>query len=452
MHPFLHSMNDPQIVANFQKTFGLEWEFDDKLTEKNYSKVDINNNQNAQKLINTDKSSIKDRELAKNAQNSKNYSNGHLNNGYSSSTITETTTLTTSNHKINDTTSKTKDKEYTVTNTDHTHIVSRTKINNRLWYYFFHIGAAMGNEIFYSIFFPCWFWNVDGAIARKICMLWGIFMFVGQATKDLFCMPRPASPPVVKLEQRYVLEYGFPSTHAMVACGLPLSLVSLCSERYAINLPVSLFMASLFCLWVCCSRLYLGMHSLLDVTAGVLYALFCLIFVIPVLEPTDKFIMTYDYAPWILFPLGFLICYSYPKVKRWSTTRGDTAIVVGTVIGFSIGSSLNMYLNILHKPEKPPLYDIRYPDALGYVTVVIRTIFGMAMLLLSRQVAKAFWKRFLCVIFSMDSQNVNHMRKKRIEIPLNYLTYMILGFNVTFFSPYVFRLLNIERDYSYTEL
>ena len=72
-------------------------------------------------------------------------------------------------------------------------------------YYFFHTGAALGNEIFYSIFFPCWFWNVDGAIARKITMVWGIFMYIGQATKDLMAMPRPASPPVVKLEERYVI-------------------------------------------------------------------------------------------------------------------------------------------------------------------------------------------------------------------------------------------------------
>jgi hypothetical protein len=109
----------------------------------------------------------------------------------------------------------------------------------------------MGNEIFYSIFFPCWFWNVDGAIARKITMVWGIFMYIGQATKDIMCMPRPASPPVVKLEQRYVLEYGFPSTHAMCAFGLPTSLVVLSYGRYNIDLYFSLTMAMLFCFWVC---------------------------------------------------------------------------------------------------------------------------------------------------------------------------------------------------------
>lgn len=90
-------------------------------------------------------------------------------------------------------------------------------------------------------------------------------MYFGQATKDLLCMPRPASPPVVKLEERYVKEYGFPSTHAMASAGLPISVVVLSYSRYNINLPISICIAATFCLWVCCSRLYLGMHSLLDV-------------------------------------------------------------------------------------------------------------------------------------------------------------------------------------------
>lgn len=433
-------MNDPQIVANFQKIFGLEWRFDENDNVTNevqpQGAVDENNNELNQKKSEHTDHDIRSRK-ANSLQNAQPKDTTKM-NGHANGPLNSTNTTSTD--------------DYHVTDTDHTHIVSRTKINSKFWFYFFHVGAAMGNEIFYSVFFPCWFWNVDGAIARKITMVWGIYMYVGQATKDIFCMPRPASPPVVKLEQRYVLEYGFPSTHAMVACGLPVSLVLLSDARYNINLPISLIVAMVFCLWVCCSRLYLGMHSLLDVTAGVLYALVVLVFVLPVLEPIDNFIMTYESAPSVLFPLGLLICYSYPTVKKWSTTRGDTAIVIGTVIGFSLGASLNNYIGLLNKPDKPPLYDIRYPDAFGSFAVFVRTVLGMAMLLATRQLCKPFWKYILCKLFSVDSDDVEGTRKKRIEIPHNYLTYLFLGFNVTFSSPYVFRLLNIERDYEYTEL
>ena len=82
-------------------------------------------------------------------------------------------------------------------------------------------------------------------------------MYFGQATKDLLCMPRPASPPLVKLEERYVKEYGFPSTHAMVSAGLPISVVVLSYSRYNIDLTISACIAATFCLWVCSRHVYI---------------------------------------------------------------------------------------------------------------------------------------------------------------------------------------------------
>lgn len=420
MHQFFDYLNNPQLVADFQKVFGLEWEFDHHSSDAGGSDTLINKNGGVKPDQNNNTS-----DASAQTQNSTSvtFKRGH----------TKTNSV--------------------VSDTDHSHIVSKTIITKKFWYYFFHVGAAMGNEIFYSIFFPCWFWNVDGAIARKITLVWGIFMYIGQATKDIMCMPRPASPPVVKLEKRYVLEYGFPSTHAMCAFGLPTSLVLLSDGRYNIDLKISLLVAMLFCFWVCSSRLYLGMHSLLDVIAGVVFGAFVLAFTIPILEPIDNFIMNYEPASIsILIPLGLLICYSYPTVKRWSTTRSDTATVIGCVVGFSIGASLNNYMGLLDKPDKPPLYDIRYPDAFGWSVVVFRTILGMVVLVAYRTISKPIWKRLLCAIFFQDRKDVECLRKKRIEIPLSYFTYLILGFNVTFSSPYLFRLLNIQRDYSYTEL
>jgi sphingosine-1-phosphate phosphatase 1 len=109
------------------------------------------------------------------------------------------------------------------------------EIKSKFWFYLFHLGAEMGNELFYSLFFPIWFWNIDGAIARKVSILWAIFMYIGQATKDILQMPRPATPPVMKLEARYLQEYGFPSTHAMVAAGFPISIVYLSYLRYNVS-------------------------------------------------------------------------------------------------------------------------------------------------------------------------------------------------------------------------
>jgi len=109
-------------------------------------------------------------------------------------------------------------------------------ITNKFLHYLFEFGASMGNEVFYITFFPYWFWNIDGYVGRRVCIFWCLFMYLGQAAKDIIKWPRPASPPVIRLEKRYALEYSMPSTHAMVGAGLPVSLLIITHERYEVGL------------------------------------------------------------------------------------------------------------------------------------------------------------------------------------------------------------------------
>lgn len=52
-------------------------------------------------------------------------------------------------------------------------------ITNWFWYYLFVFGTELGDEIFYATFIPFWFWNVDGAVGRRIVMVWTIIMYIG---------------------------------------------------------------------------------------------------------------------------------------------------------------------------------------------------------------------------------------------------------------------------------
>lgn len=117
-------------------------------------------------------------------------------------------------------------------------------IRNKFWFYLFSFGAGLGYEVFYATFFPFWFWNIDGAVGRRMVLVWVLIMYIGQALKDVIRWPRPSSPPVVSLEPDYVLEYGMPSTHAMVGVSLPFSMVIFTVNRYEVCL-------STYC---CCNR------------------------------------------------------------------------------------------------------------------------------------------------------------------------------------------------------
>ena len=60
-------------------------------------------------------------------------------------------------------------------------------------------------------------------------------MILGQGIKDVIRWPRPSSPPVVRLQTKWVLEYGMPSTHAMVGVAIPSSVILYTLNRYQVH-------------------------------------------------------------------------------------------------------------------------------------------------------------------------------------------------------------------------
>ncbi len=108
-------------------------------------------------------------------------------------------------------------------------------IDNKFLFYLFTLGTELGNELFYILFFPFLMWNVDAYVSRRLVVVWVWVMYLGQCTKDVIRWPRPASPPVVKVEMFYNSEYSMPSTHAMSGTAIPLSLFLLTYGRWEVK-------------------------------------------------------------------------------------------------------------------------------------------------------------------------------------------------------------------------
>lgn len=90
--------------------------------------------------------------------------------------------------------------------------VKEYRITNKFWYYLFLIGTELGDELFYATMIPFWFWNIDGAVGRRVVCVWSVVMYIGQILKDIIRWPRPG-PPVQRLQNKWSQEYGMPSTH-----------------------------------------------------------------------------------------------------------------------------------------------------------------------------------------------------------------------------------------------
>ncbi|XP_072298530.1 sphingosine-1-phosphate phosphatase 1 [Eucyclogobius newberryi] len=318
-------------------------------------------------------------------------------------------------------------------------------IQNKFLFYLFTFGTELGNEMFFIIFFPFVLWNVDPLVSRRIIVVWAWNLLVGQSTKDMVRWSRPASPPVVKVEVFYNSEYSMPSTHAMTGTAIPFCLFMLTCGRWQYPFLFGLGVALSWSVLVCVSRVYMGMHSVLEVITGFLFTLLILAVLQPLLETIDTFYMMGDYAPLVIAVthVGFgLVAFS---LDSWSTSRGDTAQALGTGAGAALATYVNYQLGLL---EDYPLSSLPLAlpplSAALVVRSVLRFLVGVAVLLVTRMGMKAVTIPFLCRVHGLPLDDVRRARQlMRVELPYRYIVYSVVGFSCVSVVPLLFSLLNL---------
>ncbi|XP_015927970.2 sphingosine-1-phosphate phosphatase 2 [Parasteatoda tepidariorum] len=328
----------------------------------------------------------------------------------------------------------------------------KCRIENSFWYFFFSFGAGLGYEMFYASFFPFWIWNIDGAVCRRVINVWVLIMYVGQAMKDIICWPRPAAPPVIHLEPQYVIEYGMPSTHAMVGAAVPFSILYFTMFRYEYRVIIGILLAIFWCVLVCCSRLYMGMHTVLDIIGGLCLVAVLMVIILPFSDYIDHFQLTNKFSPLITIAFMLFLQVTYPKTTRWTPARGDTAVIMGTGTGFALGSWLNYSLGVIRGPPIPPPYSILWPGYKVFGLALLRAMIGISCIIATRAFFNSITYGLLCYVMRVDPRDLKSRQKLLVEIPSKFLTYTAIGFVITYVSPFVFRLLNIERLTMFTEV
>ncbi|KAL7305392.1 hypothetical protein TKK_0002135 [Trichogramma kaykai] len=332
-------------------------------------------------------------------------------------------------------------------------------ITNNFWYYLFLFGTELGDEIFYCTFIPFWFWNIDGAVGRRIVLVWATIMTIGQELKDIIRWPRPSCPPVVRLQNKWSLEYGMPSTHAMCAVSIPFSVLFFTMNRYIYSFPAGCATAFLWCTLICVSRLYLGMHTVLDVIAGLLLAMLMMIPLVPLVDVMDIHFLTNEWILLALVIISIATIIYYPSSNKWTPTRGDTTLVVSVAAGIYVGAWLNFKTGVLLKPELPPPYEILWPSYPMLGKTVLRTTLGLCCVIATKAICKCLSYATLCAILQVNSkelmQSENSLENKNktlVDLIYKYITCFMIGFNTVYLLPNVFTLIGIERPTFYTEL
>ncbi|XP_036941626.1 sphingosine-1-phosphate phosphatase 1-like [Acanthopagrus latus] len=318
-------------------------------------------------------------------------------------------------------------------------------VHNKFLFYLFTFGTELGNEMFFIVFFPFLFWNIDALVSRRLIVVWAWNLFVGQSTKDMVRWSRPASPPVVKVEVFYNSEYSMPSTHAMTGTAIPFCLFMLTYGRWQYPFLFGFCVALSWSVLVCVSRVYMGMHSILEVITGFLYTLLILAFFQHTLDKIDNFYMTDRYAPLVIIVSHVSLGLVAFTLDSWSTSRGDTAQALGTGVGAALATHVNYQLGLMQDPPLSSLPLTLPPITVSLVVLsLLRFFIGVAVILITRMVMKAVTIPFLCRLFGLPSDDVRQARQHmKVELPYRYIVYSVVGFSCVCVVPLLFRILNL---------
>ncbi|KAM6064337.1 sphingosine-1-phosphate phosphatase 2 isoform 1-T1 [Theristicus caerulescens] len=316
-------------------------------------------------------------------------------------------------------------------------------VKNYFYYYLFKFSAALGEEIFYITFLPFTYWNIDHSVSRRMIIIWSIVMYIGQVSKDILKWPRPLSPPVVKLEMRTDAEYGMPSTHAMAATAISFSFLIATMNQYKYPFELGLVAAFVFSTLVCLSRLYTGMHTVLDVIGGALISAVLLVLLYPAWDTIDHLLLTSPFCPLLSIVVPLVLCYNYPKLDYYSPTRGDTTTILGAAAGATVGFWLNnQYVARAYISEN---FQLGFPLITSKIVVVVlaRFFVGIFVVLLTRQLMKSMVLGMLGYRYKFPIGDLEARRRLEVEVPYKFITYSSVGFSATVIVPLLHELLGL---------
>ncbi|NXI57189.1 SGPP2 phosphatase, partial [Chloroceryle aenea] len=316
-------------------------------------------------------------------------------------------------------------------------------VKNYFYYYLFKFSAALGEEVFYITFLPFIYWNIDHSVSRRMIIIWSIVMYIGQVSKDILKWPRPLSPPVVKLERRTDAEYGMPSTHAMAATSISFSFLIATTNQYKYPFELGLVAAFVFSTLVCLSRLYTGMHTVLDVIGGALISAVLLVLLYPVWDTIDHLLLTSPFCPLLSIVVPLVLCYNYPKLDYYSPTRGDTTTILGAGAGATVGFWLNNQYAAPAYTSQSLQLGLSLLTSKIVVVVLARFFVGILVVLLMRRLMKSVVLSLLGYLYKFPVGDLEARRRLEVEVPYKFITYSSVGFSATVIVPLLHELLGL---------
>jgi glycerophosphoryl diester phosphodiesterase len=190
--------------------------------------------------------------------------------------------------------------------------------------------SVLGYTEFFLVMLPLGYWLWDKALFTRLAMLIGLVGLSNSFLKDLYQDPRPAL--ALALDGRVGDSFGLPSGHAQVATAMWLWLA------YEIKRPWAWVAAIAIAFGVCASRLYLGVHDVEDVLAGILLGLAAIVIFRGALSDDFKHWRAPNYRLAAVATLAPLLWVAWPRTPL----PDGTFALVAFLFFWSLGRMMEM--------------------------------------------------------------------------------------------------------------
>lgn len=164
-----------------------------------------------------------------------------------------------------------------------------------------------------------------------------------------------------------------------------------------------------------------------DVICGILISAVLLGGTYPYWETMDHFQLNNPISPIVVLVLFYFLCYIYPELDHYSTTRGDTTTILGTCAGASAGYWVNQQLGQTFEPEGMLPVPLPTLTASALALGTGRFLVGAVILLATRQIVKTVSLHMLYSWYKVLKSDNNARRRKEIEVPSKFATYTSVG-------------------------
>ncbi|KAM3261371.1 hypothetical protein ACQJBY_052183 [Aegilops geniculata] len=281
-------------------------------------------------------------------------------------------------------------------------ILTFQRLQHKLLDNFFSVLSCVVSVPFYTGFLPLLFWSGHGKLARQMTLLLAFCDYLGNAVKDLVSAPRPCSPPVRRVtatedEKENAMEYGLPSSHALnTVClmGYMLHYVLTYGPCDGFTIGTGLSLAFMLVTLIGIARVYLGMHSLTDVIAGISFGVVILAFWLVVHDHVDAFVVSGQNVTFFWASLSLVLCFAYPKPEFPTPSFEFHTAFNGVAFGIVYG--VQQTYTRFHGPEAPLILSHQLP----LIAYAGRVLVGIPTILAVKSCSKALSKWLLPVMCS----------------------------------------------------